>query len=752
MKSDVAAREEVSRRLINNAYRRLLRTVNVWADSEQIQEIRRAFQFAVLAHQGVRRRSGEPYVLHPVEVALITSREIGLHSYRAIIAALLHDVVEDTDHSIEDIEGVFGKEVAHIIEGLTKVSHIVSQFGRNNSRIQVETLRHLFITLSTDPRIMIVKLADRLHNLRTLEVVPRPVQLRTASETFEFYAPVARRMGIYEIATEMEDLALKYTDPIMYHKIDRYVQMSKQQRKRYLSRFLQPIEEILKKEGFKFRIKTRTKSIYSIYRKIREKRVALEQIYDVLAVRIILDVPPQQEKDACFRTYSIITRLYRPNPQRFRDWINHPKSNGYQALHTTVMGQDGKWVEVQIRSSRMDEIATRGAAAHWKYKEQIEKYNEALDRWIRELSEILSTKGSISEELLSEIQYGLFFDDIQVFTPRGDLVTLSTGATVLDFAFAIHTELGQQAVGAKVNGRVVPLDHPLQNGDQVQIIRTRKNNAKEEWLHFVRTPQARAGIRRALRKARRTSIREGKNKFYALMEQEGVILEESQLHEFIREFNAPTELEFFHRLGRGEITADELRRALRQLDQSDRLPVLKSHSTTPSSSDLPPRKIVIGNDVPYPIRLAGCCMPVPGDEVAGILTSRNVIKIHQTNCPYLIRYSTRYGKQLIEAEWDPHYHNGQDSFLASIRIEGVDAVGLVYRVTQVISGFYKVNIRSLSIRSYGGHFEGEFVLEIASSKVLHNIIDRLEQIEGIEQVYRMPSIPETVLKPLPQHQ
>ncbi len=732
-------REAEDRRRINNAYRRLLRAVNTWAQPDQVKEIRRAFQFAVQAHQGMRRRSGEPYVLHPVEVALITAREIGLHNHTAIIAALLHDVVEDTDNTIEDIEGVFGADVARIIEGLTKVSHIVSQFGRDTSRVQIETLRHLFLTLSSDPRIMIVKLADRLHNLRTLDAMPRPVQLRTASETFEFYAPVARRMGIYEVATEMEDLALKYTDPQMYHKIERHVRMSKQQRKRYLTQFLQPIEEALRNEGFRFTIKTRVKSIYSIYRKVVTKHVSLEEVYDVLAVRIILDVPPEEEKSACFRVYSIVTRLYPPNPQRFRDWISHPKSNGYQALHTTVMGRDGKWVEVQIRSKRMDEIATRGAAAHWKYKERIDKYNEALERWIRELSEILSTKGAMSEEVLEEIQYGLFFDDIQVFTPRGDLVTLPTGATALDFAFAIHTELGKQAVGAKVNGRVVPLDYRLHNGDQVQIIRTRKNNVKEEWLGFVRTPQARAGIRRALRKARRTSIREGKNKLYRLMQQEGVILEEAQLQAFIREFNAPNELEFFYRLGRGEIAEEEIRRALRQLDRSDAEVETDRPTELPAE---PPQKVIIGQPSPYPIRLAGCCMPVPGDAVAGILTSKNVIKIHQTHCPYLIRYSTRYGKQLIEAEWDLSYHNGRTTFLAGIRIEGVDEVGLIYRLTQVISGFYKVNIRSLQIQAHGGHFEGEIVLEVVSSEVLNNIVEQLERIKGIERIHRFVPAPD----------
>ncbi len=732
-------RQAEDRRLIHNAYRRLLRVIRSWTTREDVREIRKAFQFALQAHQGARRRSGEPYILHPTEVAIITAREIGLQDRTAMISALLHDVVEDTTFGLDDIEDVFGKEVASIIRGLTKISNIVRQFGRQSSpSIQVETLRHLFFTLSTDPRIMLVKLADRLHNLRTLDAMPAPIQLRTASETLEFYAPVARRLGLYEFATMLEDLALKYTDPLMYHRIEKHIRHLRRGRQRHLSRFIRPIEEALRREGFRFTIKTRLKSIYSIYRKILTKKVPLEEVYDVLAVRIILDVPPEEEKEACFQVYSTVTRLYRPNPRRFRDWITTPRPNGYQALHTTVMGRDGKWVEVQIRSRRMDEEASRGAAAHWRYKEQSPAGNAALERWIRELNEIFSENSTLSEEIFNEIRYSLYIEFIQVFTPQGELMTLPAGATALDFAFAIHTQLGLQAVGAKVNGQIVPLDHPLQSGDQVQIIRTRRNNVKEEWLSFVKTPQARAAIRRALRRAYQEHVQRGKTRFYEIMEEEGIILIDEQIMGLCRDFDCPTPQEFYQRIVQGVIPESEIRRALRELIQSAEeapsLPAALPDSVQAPTT--PPSKIVIGREIPFPVQFAQCCSPMPGDRVAGIFTSQKVIKIHQTNCPYLLRYSARYGKKLIDVSWGAQYGDGTSTFLASIRLEGIDRTGIVYQLTQVISGFYKVNIRSLQIEAYGGHFQGQFVLEVPNAEVLRKILDELSEIEGVERIQR----------------
>ncbi len=726
------------RRLINNAYRRLLRTIRPWNNRQDLKEIRKAFQFALQAHQNSRRRSGEPFIIHPVEVAVIVARDIGLHDRTAIIAALLHDVVEDTPYSIEDIEDVFGQELASIIQGLTKISNIVRRFGRGTqSSLQIETLRHLFLTLSSDPRIMLIKLADRLHNLRTLDAMPARVQLRTASETLEFYAPVARRLGLYECAMEMEDLSLKFTDPQMYYRIEQHIQHLRRGRQRHLSQFIRPIEEALLKDGYQLQIKTRLKSIYSIYRKVVTKKVPLEEVYDILAVRIILDVPPEEEKEACFHAYSVVTQLYRPNPQRFRDWITHPKPNGYRALHTTVMGQDGKWVEVQIRSKRMDEEANRGAAAHWRYKEQSQEYNAALDGWIKELNEIFSTHDTVTEEVLNEIRYGLYIDSIQVFTPQGKLITLPVGATALDFAFAIHTQLGQQAVGAKVNGRIVPLDHPLQSGDQVQIIRTQRNNVKEEWLSFVKTPQARAGIRKALRKAYQERTQKGKNLLFRLMEEEGIILTQSQIDQLSRDFACPTPHEFYQRIGQGVIHEDEIRRALQDLIKgAEEIQPPVPVASAPRDAK-PPSRIVIGQQVDFPVQFAQCCSPMPGDRVAGIFTSQRIIKIHQTNCPYLLRYSARYGKKLIDVSWTPDYGDGTSTFLAAIRLEGVDSVGLIYRVTQLISGFYKVNIRSFQIDAYGGHFEGKVVLELPNANVLRNILDQLQKIDGVERVQRV---------------
>jgi GTP diphosphokinase / guanosine-3',5'-bis(diphosphate) 3'-diphosphatase len=703
---------------------------------DDVKLVRKAFDLAVDAHAFMRRKSGEPYVTHPIAVAKIVAGEMEL-GVKSVICALLHDVVEDTDYTLNDIKEMFGITIANIIDGLTKISHVLDK----DASLQAENFRKMLLTLSEDVRVIFIKLADRLHNMRTLDSMPEYKQIKIAGETLFLYAPLAHRLGLYNIKTELEDLALKYEHPLIYKDIQDKVLETEGNRNEYIKNFAEPIIRILTDNKVDFNLSGRPKSIFSIYNKMQNKDVPFEEIYDIFAVRIVFSPDSTiPEKAQCWNIYSLITDVYQPNPDRLRDWISTPKANGYEALHTTVMGPGGRWVEVQIRSKRMDDIAERGYAAHWKYKGDKDDQTQ-LDKWLQTVRKHLEKPSSDALDFLDEFKLNLFSSEIYVFTPKGRLERIPKGSTALDFAYTIHTEVGDKAIGAKVNHKLVPLRQKLRSGDQVEILTSDKQTPQSEWLDFVITGRAKSKIKSALKEERRYFIDQGQKDFIKIVRELNYPLDYSTFKILREKFDISNKEEFYRRVGAGLITAEDIEKMLPGKRRSAwgkywRLSFGRSNPKTKSkdeNSHNTKTLIIEENENEQNYRLANCCDPIPGDDVVGFLNSDQVVVIHKKNCPNAIDLMATFGDRIVSVQWKIHKIL---SFPAKLYIEGIDDVGMVLRITQVISMESEVNMKSIRFDSNDGIFVGNIDLYIHNVNDLETLISRLKKIKGIKKVLR----------------
>lgn len=740
---------EQERKDILKKYRRLLRTAKPYLKGNDAKLIKKAFYTSVEAHKDMRRRSGEPYIYHPLAVAQIVVEEIGLGT-TGIVAALLHDVVEDTDTSIEQIEGLFGKKVAKIIDGLTKIS---GRFEYGSSQ-QAENFRKMLLTLSDDVRVILVKLADRLHNMRTLDSMPRDKQLKIASETIFIYAPLAHRLGLYTIKSELEELYLKYTEPQEYRAIARKLRETKGTRDRFIAKFMDPIAQDLETAGLNFIIKGRPKSIYSIWNKMRKQNKPFEEIYDLFAIRIVLESSSEvdREKAICWQAYSIVTDHYKPNPDRLKDFLSTPRANGYQSLHSTVMSKSGQWVEVQIRTSRMDEIAEKGYAAHWKYKGNDTKVKGNIELWINQVRETLENgfgDKTAAIEFLDEFRSNLFNEEVFVFTPKGELKVLQSGSTALDFAFDIHSEVGAHCMAAKVGGILVPISYVLSNGDQVEIITSGKQKPNEDWLRIVVTSKARARIKDFLKEDNRRYETDGRQMVEKKLKILGIDMTAEIVNQLRAFFDCKTPTDFFYRIGKQYIQLDELKRFKREKEAKERKQENVSHTQTGAVSDAKAftkilknihgdradsDTLLIGDDMDkIDYKLAPCCNPIAGDDVFGFVTINEGIKIHRTTCPNAAELMSKHGNRIIKAKWES---SKKEAFLAGLYISGTDRVGLVNDVTRIISNELHINMRGLTIDTKDGVFNGDIKLYVQDTKHLDILISKLDEVEGVYKVQR----------------
>jgi GTP diphosphokinase / guanosine-3',5'-bis(diphosphate) 3'-diphosphatase len=744
----VAIDLEQERKEILKRYRKLLDTARSYLQNDDAKLIKKAFLMSADAHKDMRRKSGEPYIYHPIAVAQICVEEIGLGP-TSIMCALLHDVVEDTEVSLDEIEEGFGKSVRKIIDGLTKISGVF-EYGSSQ---QAENFRKMLLTLSDDIRVILIKLADRLHNMRTLGSMSRDKQLKIASETFYLYAPLAHRLGLHAIKSELEDLCLKYTEPDSYKDIARKLKETKTSRENFIQSFIKPIEKDLDKMGFKYAIKGRPKSIYSIYNKLKKQNTAFEEIYDLFAVRVVLDVPKEQEKSACWAVYSMVTDHYNPNPDRLKDWISSPKSNGYESLHTTVMSSSskrGRWVEVQIRTTRMDEIAEKGFAAHWKYKGNDTRTNTAFESWLSQIRETLVTndKSQSAVDLVDDIRSSLYNEEVFVYTPKGKLVVLKDGATALDFAFEIHTEVGAKCIGAKVNNRLVPLSHKLKTGDIIECMTSPRQKPSEDWLKFVVTTKAKSRIKDYIKEANKSHVIMGKDMIEHRLKVLGVSPLTLEITNQLRAyFNAKDSNDLFYRFGKGYVQLDELKRWKSDREAHERkqeAKAIKQSLEDPKAVMKELKKLhgdkknadglLIGEDMDkVDYTLAKCCNPIAGDDVFGFVTINEGIKIHRTSCPNATELLSRHGDRVIKAFWASQVSM---SFVANLVIRGMDRMGLMNDVTRLISQELQVNIQSLSIGVKEGIFEGQIALMVSDTSHLEKLVNSLELIEGVIEVER----------------
>ncbi len=732
--------EVEEKREIIARYRRLLRLAKPILKEGDARLIKRAFTISMEAHKNMRRKSGEPYIFHPLSVAEICVEEIGLGT-TSIIAALLHDVVEDTDIQLSDLQGIFGKKIAKIIDGLTKIRGVF-EYGTS---AQAENFRKMLFTLSEDVRVILIKLADRLHNMRTLESMPRNKQLRVSSETIYLYAPLAHRLGLNAIKTELEDLYLRFTDQPIFEEITNKIAETKASRNRFIKQFVLPIKEELDKLGVNYEIKSRPKSVFSIYNKMRKQNIPFEEVYDLFAIRVIIDTPLEQEKSYCWQVYSIVTDYYTPNPDRLRDWISTPKGNGYESLHTTVMAKNGQWVEVQIRTLRMDEIAEKGYAAHWKYKDNAAKYESNLEKWLVRVRETLEKQDLTALEFVDDFRGNLFSEEVFVFTPKGELKTLPTGATALDFAFDIHTDIGAKCIGAKVNQRLVPINHVLKNGDQIEILTSAKQKPNEDWLRFVISPKAKSKIKELLKENKRKVSDDGKEVLLRKLKQLKIDTN-GQVFEQMRDFfKVPSQFELYYRVGFGSITVNDLKRfkeykpasPLKGREHNEVRDVKTIEQEINKAKGRYEDILLIGEDMDVvEYKLAKCCTPIPGDEVFGFVTVNEGIKIHRTSCPNATELLANHGNRVIKAKWTSQY---EVAFLTGLKVVGTDRVGLINDVSKVISEELKVNMSSLSFKTDQGIFSGEIMLYVNDTRHLEVLIGKLEKVEGVVKVSRFDS-------------
>lgn len=719
-------------------YRRLLRKAKPILNEGDAKLIKRAFTISMEAHKDMRRKSGEPYIFHPLSVAEICVEEIGLGT-TSIIAALLHDVVEDTDIQLKDLERIFGSKIARIIDGLTKIRGVF-EYGTS---AQAENFRKMLFTLSEDVRVILIKLADRLHNMRTLDSMPRNKQLRVSSETIYLYAPLAHRLGLNAIKTELEDLYLRFTDYTVYRDIADKIDETRASRNKFIKQFVQPVKDELDKLNIEYEIKSRPKSIFSIYNKMHKQNIPFEEVYDLFAVRLILDTPVEQEKSYCWQVYSIVTDYYTPNPDRLRDWISTPKANGYESLHTTVMAKNGQWVEVQIRTRRMDEIAEKGYAAHWKYKDSNSTHESNLEKWLVRVRELLEKQDLSALEFVDDFRGNLFNEEIFVFTPKGELKNLPNGATALDFAFDIHTDIGAKCIGAKVNQKLVPINHVLKNGDQIEILTSSKQKANEDWLRFVISPKAKSKIKELLKEDKRNVMEEGKELLARKLKQLKIDANSQMFEQMRAYFNVNSQFELHYRVGKGTITLNDLKRfkefkpssplKTRPLEQVDVKAIEQEIKAKGRQEDT----LLIGEDMDVvEYKLAKCCTPIPGDEVFGFVTVNEGIKIHRTNCPNATELLANHGNRVIKAKWTSQH---EVAFLTGLKVIGTDRVGLINDVSKVISEELKVNMSSLAFKTDQGIFSGEIMLYVNDTRHLEMLIAKLEKVEGVVKVTRFDS-------------
>ena len=727
--------EEESKEL-RRLYKDLLKGTYQELSAEDKKGIRKAFDLSVEAHKEQRRRSGEPYIYHPIAVAKIVADEIGLGAI-SIMAALLHDVVEDTDYTIEDIEQLFGETVARIVNGLTKISHL----KKDDASIQAENYRKMLLTLNDDVRVILIKIADRYHNMQTLDSMPPDKQARIASETLFIYAPLAHRLGLYTIKTELEDYGLKYTEPEVYYDIARHIKETKVQRDAYIETFSEIIRKSLEKEGFDLEIKGRTKSIFSIRKKMLKQGVDFDEVYDKFAIRIIFDPKSKDEKHDAWKIYSIVTEHLTPNPVRLRDWMTQPKSTGYEALHTTVMGPEGKWVEVQIRSKRMNEIAEKGYAAHYRYKHGHIK-ETGLENWLNKLKDALENTEANAVDFVENIKLNLYSKEIYTFTPNGDIKSLPKGATPIDFAYAIHTDVGSKCRGAKVNGKIVPLSKELKSGDQVDIITSNNQKPKLAWLDYAVTSRARSKIKNALKEEQKKLGEEGKEILRRKLRSLKVKYNEQTINDLVNFFKLKTSLDLFYRIGNGSISNIDLKNFANQKNNalySFFKSKTKRKKTTHTSNEIDEVTqkfdlLVFGKDEEtLPYINAKCCNPIPGDKVFGFITINEGIKLHKVDCPNAVSMRANYGYRTLKAKW---IDSTQREFKVNIMVSGIDNVGIVNDVTLVISNAMSVNIQRINISSEEGYFEGHIRVSVKNIDQLKTLIANLKSIDGVMKVER----------------
>ncbi len=725
---------EQERKEILNAFKGLLRALKN-RSREDTTLIRKAFDMALEAHKDMRRKSGEPYIYHPIAVAKICAEEMGLGA-TALVCALLHDTVEDTHITLEDVEDLFGPRVRLIIDGLTKIPEVFDE----NASIQAENFRKMILTISDDLRVVLIKLADRLHNMRTLGSMRADKQLKIASETKFLYAPLAHRLGLYSIKTELEDLSMMYCEPEVYRDIETKLKSTADVRNRFIRRFMAPIRETLLYEGYIFDIKARTKSISSIWRKMQTKDIPFEEVFDVFAIRIILETPIELEKPDCWRIYSIVTDFYQPSPERLRDWVSTPRANGYESLHTTVMSPQGRWVEVQIRSKRMDEIAEKGLAAHYKYKES-KGEDSKLDRWIAEIRDLLDNPEASAMDFVNDFKLNLFNDEIYVFTPKGELRVLPIGATILDFAYDIHSDIGNKCIGAKVNNRLMPLSYQLKNGDQLEIITSSKQKPNEEWLKFVVSARAKQRIKASLNDERKIIAMDGKEILERKFKQFNVRMNSDNISFLEKYFHVPSATELYFRIAKAKIDLAKLRElevigGILQLVKKETVKKIKTYQAEDKfvGIDTKSDTILIGDDFKgFDYQMAKCCNPIPGDKVFGFITISEGIKVHRNNCPNAVHLMSKYAYRCIKARWKSEKLVER---VAAIKIVGIDQLGLVNKLTEIISNQNNVNMKSISFETEDGVFEGKIKVMVYDTEHLEQLTRKFEEVEGVQRVTR----------------
>ncbi|MEG2242991.1 MAG: RelA/SpoT family protein [Muribaculaceae bacterium] len=732
--------------LVESQFQELLNGYLASNHRKKVEIIERAFRFAKEAHKGIRRRSGEPYILHPIAVAKIVSGEIGLGS-TSICAALLHDVVEDTEYTVEDIESQFGKKTASLVAGLTKISGGI--FG-DKASAQAENFRKLLLTMADDIRVILIKMADRLHNMRTLGSMLPSKQYKIAGETLYIYAPLAYRLGLFAIKTELEDLSFKYEHPEAYSAISKQISATEAQREQIYERFAIPIKERLDKMGLSYDMKARLKSVYSIWNKMETKHIPFDEVYDLYAVRIVFDCPKEEdEKRICWSIYSEITDQYALHPDRTRDWLSTPKANGYKALHLTVMGVDGNWIEVQIRSTRMDEMAERGFAAHWKYKIGEGEEESELAAWLKTIEEILNNPEPNAIDFLDTIKLNLFSSEIMVFTPKGEIITLPKNSTVLDVAFNLHTQLGTHCIAGKVNHKLVPLSNKLQSGDQVEILTSHSQQPKEEWIDYLATAKGKARLRTALRKDRRQIIEIGEQKFNEIIAAHNITLTNEVLTKIIGAKHVLNRDELFLLLGNGEITlTDQFIKIITKSNDGIFSKLLRNPFGTskPKTKDEIPKtqiKETINPKETYILKsakgksnysIAECCHPIPGDDVLGYIEDDNNVMVHKLTCSTAMRLKSSYGGRLLSTKWEETH---TDKFVVNIKMEGIDRIGILQEITQIISNTLAIDMRRLNIDADNGVFKSQLVVLVKDTSVVTTLCRKLKKIKGVKVATRV---------------
>ena len=725
---------------IASRYKDLLKGTYEILSKDDKDLIRHAFDVAVEAHSDQRRKTGEPYIYHPIAVAKIVAYEIGLGA-TSIAAALLHDVVEDTHYTIEDIEQLFGETIARIVNGLTKISRLNKE---KDASIQAENFRKMLLTLHDDVRVILIKIADRLHNMQTMDAMPAHKQIKIASETLYIYAPLAHRLGLYNIKTELEDLGLKYTESEVFNDITAKIKASKEEQQTYINTFSETIQKGLSKEHFNYEIKGRFKSIFSIRRKMRKQNVTFDEVYDKFAIRIIFEPNSKDEKFEAWKIYSIVTDYFKPNPSRLRDWISQPKSTGYEALHITVVGPDAQWVEVQIRSKRMDEIAEKGYAAHFKYKQGIVNEN-GLEGWLNKLKETLENQSLNAVDFVEDFKLNLYAKEIYVFTPKGDLKSLPKGASALDFAFSIHTDVGLKCRGAKVNGKLVPLSYELNSGDQIEVITTAINKPNSRWLDFVITARARTKIKAALKDEEKQIAEEGKAILARKLRHLKISFNEKVINELVNFFNLRTSFDLFFRIGSGAIDNTQLKSFVSSRNSAIISYFKNKLRRTPSTGIVSEEVIthkydalVFGKDEErLEYKLSPCCNPISGDNVFGFITINDGIKVHKNNCPNSISLQSNYAYRIIKAKW---IDSTKQDFKVILQINGVDNAGIANNLTRIISNNMGVFIHSINIAGNEGFFEGKLSLSVNNRAQLKKLISSIQKIEGVKKVARVNTL------------